>query len=75
MAVIDERFERGLEEMRAMRAEIRAGLRCSGSWQLESSRRCSRTQPWISQPSVARAASITASANDGCAWIVRAISE
>jgi hypothetical protein len=31
-------------------------------------------QPWMSQPSVARAASITASANDGCAWMMRATS-
>ena len=31
-------------------------------------------QPWISQPSVARAASMTASANDGCAWMMRATS-
>ena len=32
-------------------------------------------QPWISQPSVARAASMTASANEGCAWMIRATSE
>ena len=31
-------------------------------------------QPWISQPSVARAASITASAKAGWGWIVRATS-
>ncbi len=31
--------------------------------------------PWMSQPSVARAASITVSANAGCGWIVRATSE
>ena len=34
----------------------------------------SSNYPWISQPSAARAASITASANAGCGWIVRASS-
>ena len=31
-------------------------------------------QPWISQPSAARAASMMASANAGCGWIERATS-
>lgn len=31
-------------------------------------------QPWISQPSVARAASMTTSANAGCGWMERATS-